>query len=363
MICRWTPDKRLTFVNEAFCRFFDCSRDEIIGDSLNSRILAQDAQLMKSSLAHLNREVPYTDVECRFQVGDEIRWTRWTHQAFFDDEGRIREIQSVINDISHQKRIEKKLREEKNDLEQHIHDRTAELEVKHKELEQKNLQIKSLVRKTQDTMESDRRAIAKELHDSIGASLTAIKFSLEQRLSEMDGVATSGNLSFEKILTYLIDTIKETKRISHGLRPSTLDDLGLLITLEEHTKKMRDMYPGISFVQHFNIEERNIPESLKIVVYRVVQEALNNACKHSGADVVTITLAEENGKIILKVRDNGCGFEKNTQGHDKKILEGYGIENMRDRVEIFDGTFNIESVPGKGSCLNVHLPCHPDDAT
>ena len=192
MICRWTPDERLTFVNENFCRFFDCSRNEIIGDSLKSRIFEGDAQLLASSLARLNRDEPYSDVECRFRIGDEIRWTRWTHQAFFDDGGRVREIQSVISDISRQKRIEKNLREEKNDLERHIRDRTAELEVKHKELEQKNLQIKRLVRKTQDAMEADRRTIAKELHDGIGASLTAIKFSLEQRLSEMDGLVDSG---------------------------------------------------------------------------------------------------------------------------------------------------------------------------
>ena len=356
MICRWTPDKKLTFANEAFCRFFDCSLDELIGNSLNSRIFEEDAQIMASSLDRLSRETPYTDVECRFRIGDGIRWTRWTHQAFFDDEGHVQEIQSVISDISRQKEIEKKLREEKSDLEQHIRDRTTELEVKHKELKRKNLQIKRLVRKTQDTMETDRRAIAKELHDSIGASLTAIKFSLEQRLSEMEGLPASGYLSFEKILAYLSDTIKETKRISHGLRPSTLDDLGLLITLEEHTKKMHDIYPDIDFVRYFDIEEGQIPETLKIVIYRVVQEALNNACKHSGATVVTIALEKNNGRIVLEVRDNGCGFEVALQGHDGKKLEGYGIESMRDRVEIFDGTFKIESEPGEGTCLKASLP-------
>ena len=172
-----------------------------------------------------------------------------------------------------------------------------------------------------------------------------------------------GHLSFEKILMYLSDTIKETKRISHGLRPSTLDDLGLLVTLEEHTKKIREIYPNIDFVQHFDIEESHIPEPLKIVVYRVVQEALNNACKHSGADMVTITLAKKNDQIILKVLDNGSGFKVAPRNHDEKVLEGYGIESMQDRVEIFDGTFSIESAPGKGACLSIYLPCHSNGAT
>jgi PAS domain S-box-containing protein len=363
MICRWTPDEKLTFANEAFCRFFECTRSELIEDSLESCILEEDACLMKSSLARLNREKPYTGVECRFRIGGEIRWTHWTHQAFFDDEGSVREIQSVVSDMSRQKRIEKNLRKEKNYLEQRIRDRTAELEAKHKELGLKNLQIKRLVRKTQDAMEADRRTIAKELHDSIGASLAAIKFSLEQRLSEMNGVATSGHLPFEKILTYLSDTIKETKRISQGLRPSTLDDLGLLVTLEEHTQKLHDIYPDIDFVQHFDIEERHIPEPLKIVVYRVVQEALNNACKHSGANKVSVTLVKEDNQLILNIRDNGCGFDISALNHNKKMLEGYGIENMRDRIEIFDGRFNIESGPNKGTCLSVYLPCHSNRAT
>ena len=139
-------------------------------------------------------------------------------------------------------------------------------------------------------LESDRQSVAKELHDSIAASLAAIKFSLEGRLMDMKDPPVDGEMSFETIIAYLADTIKETKRISNGLRPLTLDDLGLLPTLTAYVRKLKEVYPHVKISQEIEIKEMDLPDPLKIVLYRVAQEALNNIHKHSGATKVSLRL-------------------------------------------------------------------------
>ncbi len=356
MICRWTPEHSLLFASDAYCRFVGRPWSQLAGSAITHHISDADRDKLHAALDRLAVGIPYTDVECRVQTDGGIRWTHWTLLAVFDDADRICMVQSIIRDITSRKRMVENLRDKQQVLERIVHYRTRELDEKHHQLVRKNQQFKHLVRKTQHAMENDRQSIAKELHDSIGASLAAIKFSLEQRLSEMEKMPRSKRLSFEQILSYLTDTIKETKRISHGLRPSTLDHLGLLVTLKDHTRKLEEIYPHISFHTTFAVAEDMIPEPLKIVIYRVVQEAANNACRHSGGDTVHIRLGHKDGNLTLSIQDNGCGFIVSGVRGGKTDLDGYGLQGMRDRVEIFDGDFTINSRPSGGTCVAVTLP-------
>jgi signal transduction histidine kinase len=153
--------------------------------------------------------------------------------------------------------------------------------------------LKWISRRTLNVLEADRRVISKDLHDSIGASLAAIKLSLEGK--EMKRTQNRGRLedSLEQEISHLLATIKETKRISANLRPTILDDLGLMATLKWYLRQFQRLY---DIQVHFSadIAEDDVPESIKIIFYRIVQEGLTNAEKHGDARNIWLRLQFDN---------------------------------------------------------------------
>jgi PAS domain S-box-containing protein len=216
--------------------------------------------------------------------------------------------------------------------------------------------LRRLSRQTLEMLESDRQSVAKELHDSIGASLAAIKFALEGRVRAMGRPPAEGELPFETIIAHLADTIKESKRISNGLRPLTLDDLGLLPTLQAYVRQLKETYPDLVITLEIKVQETELPNALKIVLYRVVQEALNNIHKHSGANRSRLRLQRTGNAVELEVEDNGCGFDLEEILGRSDPLSGYGLRSMRERVEICGGSFRIRSLKGAGTAVHALLP-------
>ena len=218
--------------------------------------------------------------------------------------------------------------------------------------------LKNMSRRTLDLLEADRRTISKELHDSIGASLAAIKFSLEEK--EMQREQNHGRLDepLTQEIAYLLATIKETKRISANLRPTTLDDLGLMATIQWYLRQFQRLYGNIRVDYRTDIAEEDVPEAMKIIIYRIVQEGLSNAEKHSEANSVHLQMGFSDGKrsISLLIEDDGRGFNVKEILSEKDPLSGYGLTAMRERCEIFGGSFYIESHPGRGTRINAILP-------
>lgn len=225
-----------------------------------------------------------------------------------------------------------------------------------KELEMSRRQLRMLSQKTLELLESDRQMIAKELHDSIGASLAAIKFSLEGWLEMYGEQLPSQEIPFDRIIAHIMETIKETKRISANLRPTTLDDLGLIATAQWFCRNLSGLYQGIRITPRFDVSEADIPEAMKIVVYRVMQEALSNAAKHGQAQNINVSLALVDKRLELTVTDDGCGFEPESVMGSKDTLSGFGINSMRERVEICDGRFDIRTRIGEGTIIRASLP-------
>jgi PAS domain S-box-containing protein len=224
------------------------------------------------------------------------------------------------------------------------------------ELLQSQRHLQELSRKSIEALESDRKSTAKELHDSIGASLAAIKFRLEGIAVQIEPQPRAAAASLKKTIAYLVDAIKETKRISAKLRPTTLDDLGLLSTLEWYFRQFAENYGRIRVMRQIDILEDEIPESLKIVIYRVLQEALHNTARHSDASRVWIQLSRDQNRIRLAVEDNGCGFDVQGVEHRENSLSGFGLKSMQERAEICGGTFRLDSQPGKGTTVSIALP-------
>ena len=242
-------------------------------------------------------------------------------------------ITALENEISERRRVERALTRSRERLRQ--------------------LSIKVL-----DMLEADRKTVSKELHDSIGASLAAIKFSLEEK--EIDREQQDGRLreSLSREIEYLSSAIKETKRISANLRPTTLDDLGLMATLKWYLRQFQRMYGNIRVDFTSEVTEADVPEAMKIIVYRIVQEGLSNAEKHSDATSVRLHLSPADGSrtLVLVIEDDGRGFDVRETLSEKDPLSGYGLTAMRERCEIVGGSFHIHSQPGQGTVIRAMLP-------
>jgi signal transduction histidine kinase len=243
----------------------------------------------------------------------------------------LKTVETLKNEIKQRKRIEKKLRHSEEKLRQ-------------------------ISKKLLETLEADRKTIAKELHDSIGANLAAIKFSLEEKLAKMVSTPPAHLTSLENIVSYLMSTIKETKRISANLHPTTMEDLGLSATISWFCREFKLFYKDIDIKQDIDIDESTLSESIKIVLYRIIQEATSNAAKHGRPGKIDINLRKKDGAIVLTIADNGLGFEPGAGLISSDPLSGHGIVGMKERAEICGGKFALKSKPGVGTRITVEIP-------
>lgn len=263
------------------------------------------------------------------------------------------------------------LEDKKDELEKKVQERTAALALTVQALENEiedhrrtevalrrsQEQLRELSRKILDAQENERKLVAQEIHDSIGGSLAAIKFALEEKLEAMENNLSSDVISLERIIYQVDETIQESRRISANLRPSLLDDIGLLATISWFCREFSKLHPEIQIEQQLNVTEDEIPEMLKVVIYRVLQEAINNTAKHSDATRVRLQLDKRNNRIEFSAADNGCGFDPEEKFSAASTVGGYGLSGMRDRTLLCDGEFEISSEIGKGTTVSIYLPC------
>ena len=162
--------------------------------------------------------------------------------------------------------------------------------------------------------------------------------------------------SLNSLIPVIQSTVEEVRRITMDLRPATLDDLGILATIGWFCREFQETYANVKIEKEISIAETDIPESLKTVIFRVVQEALNNVAKHSGADSVTIFLTKRNDTIELTIEDNGRGFDlKEALDIDGSKI-GFGLGSMKERIELSGGSFSLESVRRQGTTIRASWP-------
>ena len=212
------------------------------------------------------------------------------------------------------------------------------------------LRLQLLSKRLIHTQEAERKRIAAELHDSIGQSISAVKFSVENALGELeerspDSVSTHLHNAIDK----LRGTMDEVRRISMDLRPAMLDDLGLIATINWFMRDMQSLVPEVVFSKQIDLAEDEIPVDRKIVIFRILQEALNNIGKHAHASHVEVSLAKRDDGLVVLIKDDGVGFamESLPEAH------GFGLNSMRERVNLSGGSFTLDSTPGTGTVIRV----------
>jgi signal transduction histidine kinase len=231
-----------------------------------------------------------------------------------------------------------------------------ERSITHNALIDSEAKLRALSGKILETQEAERKSIAKELHDSIGSSLTAIKYALEKKLSDMNGNPGVETISLEEVIKMVRDTMEETRRISSNLRPSVLDDLGLLTAISSICREYQKLYKDVQIEARLNTKESDVPDPLKIVIYRVLQEALNNIVKHSGADHVDLSLKRTEKGIEFEIEDNGKGFDPEEINSGPDNTGGMGLEGMSERVALSHGRFEISTGKGGRTTIRAFWP-------
>ena len=246
-------------------------------------------------------------------------------------------------------RAEEALRKAHDELEMRVQERTAELA-------KANETLRDLSARLLSAQEAERKRIASELHDTIGSCLTGVIFRVESVLQLIRKSPEAASESLNSILLMIREAVEECRRIQLDLRPSMIDDLGLLPTLSWFCRVFDQTYPGIRIERKIDIAEADIPDPLKIVIFRVTQEAMNNIAKHSKAELVRFSLRKRDDSLELGLQDNGGGFSLDEIHSRRAALKGLGLTSMKERAELSGGSLHIESAQGKGTTIRAFWP-------
>jgi PAS domain S-box-containing protein len=259
----------------------------------------------------------------------KILWIHDRGQIVCDEEGEIEYLSGVFFDITDRKHTDEALRQSEKEL-------------------------RFLSAELLEAQEKERGRIARELHDGVGQSLSTMKVRLETlaKIARSD-VSQIRVEDLDNLVPIIRQTIEEVRNTSMDLRPSTLDSLGIVPTIDWFSREFQTTYPVINIQKQIDIQESEVPDFLKIIIYRILQEALNNAASHSRANLLRISLVKTDGEIRLAVQDNGQGFDLEDLLSADTSERGFGITSMKERAELSGGSFSIESGIGKGTTIQA----------
>jgi signal transduction histidine kinase len=212
-----------------------------------------------------------------------------------------------------------------------------------------------LLRRLISAQEEERKRVARELHDDLGQSIGTTALTIELARRNVDHNPQTAMTHLADAHDLLSDASDRMYDLIMGLRPSVLDDLGLLPALEMQAGRCLDP-AGISYqIESTGLEER-LPAEIEVVLFRIFQEAITNAARHSDASLVSLRVIREDGFVLGEIEDNGIGFEPQELPGTENGTSGFGLLGMRERVGQCDGLIEIESSPGMGTSIHVHIP-------
>lgn len=207
--------------------------------------------------------------------------------------------------------------------------------------------------------EIENKRVAREIHDGPAQTLTHLKIEIQLLKSLIEGNETEeAKVEINSIESHLKDAIDETRQIIYDLRPMSLDDLGIVPTLENFIKSFKvnkGLEISLRVVDDENLVNK-IPEVLKLVIFRLTQEALNNIYKHANAKNVVIYFEVMRKTLRLRIIDDGKGFEVNKTFNDIKNTGNFGLIGMKERIELVDGEIKFDSKINEGTKIIVTIP-------
>jgi signal transduction histidine kinase len=279
----------------------------------------------------------------------------------------------VVNDLSALYRAQDALERLNSSLESRVRTRTQALADANRDLrneivrrEQAEVALRAsrnelmaLSEQLIGAQEGERKRIAVELHDSVGQSLSAVKYTLERgvELLRQPRRGDAGAV-FQLAVRRIQEAAESIRSISMNLRPRILDDLGAASAVQWFCRDFADTYPSLAVTTEITLADADVPDRLMTVVYRCMQELLNNVAKHAGAHTVLVRLALEENMLLLEVRDNGVGVDS---ASEESRRHGSGLRNLRERAQMTGGKFSVTRAPGGGTHAQLSWPLAADE--
>lgn len=204
------------------------------------------------------------------------------------------------------------------------------------------------------THEMERGRVAAELHDGVAPLVTMAKFMVEDALGRLSrGQQHEATALLANTVARLRDALAEVRRISTDLRPSSLDDLGLLPTIEWYCRHFAEAYPETRVACDLRVDEADIVDELKLDIFRIVQEALLNVGRHARAKAARVALTHVDGYLQLRVEDDGQGFDAAGLLRRDPAVRGLGLHSIGKRVDATGGKLSLESSPWHGTVIDA----------
>ena len=326
IIVRYDQLGHLTFLNEYARKFFGFAESEIIGLNILGSIIpwrsssGRDYRALMIDFLKHPEHYPTYEIENVRRNGSRA-WIAWTNNPIRDKKGRIIEVLSVGVDVTQRKQAQE--------------------------------QVQFLTHQLIKAQENERLKISQDLHDHIAQDLSTLKIGLETLFKDQ-GAETGEKVA--KLSDILQRSIAAVRDMAYDLRPPGLDQLGLVKTLYLYCEDFsKSNSVDIDFAAA-GMDELNLEYETEINIYRLIQEALNNTKRHAEANQVTIRLVASSPDIVLRIKDNGKGFDVNDRRKKALKERRMGLQSMVERVRLLQGKINIQSRPNKGTYILIEIP-------
>lgn len=318
------PDENILAVNEAAVNIYGYSKEEFLLLNINDLLPVEEKNNAPSMISTYQTGISNTGVlQHRKKDGNLIMVNFITHDTLYEEK-QAKLI--LVNDLS-----EKIIAEEK-------------LKNSHKEL-------RELATHLQNIRESERSHMAREIHDELGQQLTGLKMDISWINKKIEPSDFELKQKMSETIKLIDNTVRTVRRIATQLRPSILDDLGIIAAMEWQSEEFQKR-SEIETIFKTTVSNLNISSQIAIGLFRIYQENLTNVLRHSQATKVNTQLSMQGNLLILNINDNGIGFNP----ADIKNKKTLGLLGMKERTLILGGTYEISSIPGKGTSVVITIP-------
>ena len=341
--------------------------------------LGKDVRTLFTSEDRAN-EIPEKEMQTAVSdgVAEDERWhlrkdgsrffASGSQTPLYNSDGTHTGYAKIARDLTERVEAQQELLAAFDSVETKVQERTNELSESNQSLrlevgERKEVErLRSeLIRKIVKTQEDERKRIAREIHDHIGQQMTALQLRLQMLIDKRTGDASIlTELDELKVLATKIDT--EVDFLAWELRPSILDDFGLAAATKKFVEEWSVHFETPAAFENIGLNGNRLTPEIKINLYRIVQEALNNTAKYAKASFVSVLLERRGRTIRLIIEDDGIGFEPQEKVDLTGTDRGMGLIGMKERAELVGGTTEIESSKGKGTTVFVRVPARFEEA-
>ena len=350
----------LQFLNDAFAAMHGYTPEELVGKHLSILHTPEQMPSVRAANRQLQETGKLTGRIWHARRDGSVFPTLMHNSLFRDEMGDFVGMIGTARDITDLKRTEEELTAHRDHLEELVQERTSELAkanqrlleeiAERKRAEEAVEEERRLLRQLLDFQEQERRLVAYEIHDGLAQQLTGALLQFQAFGQLRDRSPDEAQKAFDDGLDLLRESVNEARRLISGFRPPVLDESGIITSIEYLIceQQKRDG-PEIEFLH--DIRADRLASPLETALFRIAQEALANACRHSTSDTVRVELTEQRGRVHLEVRDWGIGFNLEKVGKHSS-----GLQGIRERARLLGGRATIDVARNKGTRVAVDLP-------